>query len=119
MSALKQAIRDAVDIEEEVIFVPQWDVEIGIRSMDGNARAAMIENVADETGRMSFRAMYPELLILCTFDPATKEPVFEDTPEDRDIILGKNGAALEIVARKAMEMSGLSESAETKAGKSS
>lgn len=119
MSALKQAIADAEDIKQEVIHVDLWGVDIGVRTMDGNARADLIENNSDENGRMSFRALYPELLILCTFDPTTGEPVFEDTEADRQIILSKSGAALEQVARKAMEMSGLDEKSEEKVGKSS
>ena len=118
MSALKQAIADANDIESEVIFVPQWDVEIGVRTMDGNSRAQLLENYADEDGKVSFRNLYPELLILCTFDPETGEPVFEDTDADRQLILSKSGKALEVVAKKAMEMSGLDEKAEERAGKS-
>lgn len=118
MSALKQAIADADDIEQEILYVKQWDVEIGVRSMDGNARADLIENYADENGRISFRKMYPELLILCTFDPSTGEPVFEDTEADRQLILSKSGAALEAVAKKAMTMSGLDKESEEAVGKS-
>ncbi len=119
MSALKQAIAEAKDIEQETLHVDLWGVDIGVRSMDGHARASLIENMADENGNMSFRQMYPELLILCTFDPATGLPIFEDTDEDRDLILSKSGLALETVARKAMEMSGLGEKSEEKVGKSS
>lgn len=119
MSVLKQAIADAKDIVSETIYVELWDVTLGVRSMDGNARANLIENFTGEDGKMSFRKLYPELLILCTFDPDTGEPVFEDTPADRQLILSKAGAALEQVATKAMDMSGLSGAAETKVGKSS
>lgn len=118
MSALKQAIADAKDIEQETLYVPLWDVTIGVRSMDGNARANLIENFADENGRMSFRRLYPELLIQCTFDPDTGAAVFEDTEADRQLILSKSGAALEFVAKKAMEMSGLDAKSEEAAGKS-
>ncbi len=118
MSALKQAIASAEDLDQEVLPVPEWDVEIGIRSMDGNARATLLENFADEDGKVSFRNLYPELLILCTFDPTTGEPVFEDTDADRQLILSKSGRVLEKVARKAMQMSGLDEKAEERAGKS-
>jgi hypothetical protein len=118
VSDLKQAIANADDIESDVVHVPQWGVDIGVRSMDGNDRADLLENFSDEDGKMSFRKLYPELLILCTFDPSTGEPVFEDTDADRALILGKNAKALEVVARKAMEMSGLDEKAEERAGKS-
>lgn len=119
MSVLKQAIAEAQDIAQEKLFVPEWGVELGVRSMDGNARANLIENSADENGRMQFRAMYPELIINCVFDPSTGEPVFEDTDADRALLLSKSGGALEKVARKAMELSGLDEKSEEKVGKSS
>lgn len=123
MSVLKQAIADAKDIEHETIFVDQWNVEIGVHSMDGNDRARLLETYADEDGKVSFRNLYPELLILCTYDPDPEsetymQPVFEDTDADRALILSKSGKALEVVARKAMEMSGLDEKAEERAGKS-
>jgi hypothetical protein len=118
VSALKQAIADANDITSEEMYVSAWDVTVGIRSMDGNARANLVENFTDENGRMSFRRLYPELLIQCVFDPNTGEPVFDDTEEDRQLILSKSGAVLEEVAKKAMEMSGLDAKAEERVGKS-
>lgn len=118
MSALKQAIAAANDIEQEEFYVEAWDVTVGVRSMDGNARANLIENFSDADGRMQFRKLYPELLIQCLFDPATGEPVFEDTEADRQLIMSKSGAALDAVAKKAMEMSGLDAKAEERAGKS-
>lgn len=118
MSALRQAIADVNDIEQETLYVPLWDVTIGVRSMDGNSRANLIESFTETNGTMSFRRLYPELLILCTFDPADGSAIFEDTDADRQLILSKSGAALEQVARKAMEMSGLDAKAEERAGKS-
>ena len=118
MSALKQAIAAASDLTSEELYVDLWDVTIGVRSMDGNARANLIENFSDEDGKMSFRKLYPELLIQCTFDPEDGAPVFEDTEADRQLIMSKSGAALEQVARKAMEMSGLDTKAEERSGKS-
>ena len=118
VSALKQAIADADDIEKVELFVEQWNVTIGIKSMDGHARARLIEQFADSDGKVSFSKLYPELLIQCTFDPDSGAPVFEDTPADRDLILSKSGNALDAVAKKAMEMSGLDEKAEERAGKS-
>lgn len=118
MSALKQAIAEANDIERVELFVEQWNVTIGVQSMSGADRAKVIANYSDEDGKVSFDRLYPELLIRCTYDPESGEPVFEDTDADRQLILSKNGRALETVARKAMEMSGLDEKAEERAGKS-
>lgn len=117
VSVLKQAIADAEDIEKEELFVDQWNVTIGVKSMDGHARARIIEQFADADGTVSFAKLYPELLIQCTYDPDTGLPVFEDTAADRELILSKSGNALDAVAKKAMEMSGLDAKAEERVGK--
>lgn len=60
----------------------------------------------DSRGKIKLENAYPELIISTACDPDTKEKIFK--PADRDALALKSGAALEKIARVAMDLSGLS-----------
>jgi hypothetical protein len=119
VSALKQAIADAADIDAEDVFVKQWGVTVQVRSLTGHERSAIVTRLQEAGGASNFGMLYPELLIHSVYDPDTGALVFEDTDVDRDLILGKNASALEQVAKVALRLSGLTEEAEEEVGKRS
>jgi hypothetical protein len=70
-----------------------------------------------EGGEADISRVYPEVIIGCSFDPETGEPLF--TSEDREMLMSKNASALDRVATVASELSGFTEKAVDKAGKDS
>lgn len=106
-SELRKTILESDDIATEMLYVPEWDVTIEVRGMDGKARARFLRNTADPSGKsVAWEKYYPELLIATCFDPETHEPLFE--PADRDALNQKSAAALERVSAVSQRLSGLS-----------
>lgn len=74
--------------------------------MTGEQNAAYMEAAYNPTtGTMEFGRVLPELVIACTFDPDSGEPVFEAA--DRDAIAQRSAAALERIGKRAAILSGL------------
>lgn len=111
--SIRDKIKAAQDLTEEVVEVPEWGVEILLRSPNGRVRARLVSMFVDpETGEQrSFDAsiMYPGLLVATCFDPETREPLF--TADDGEWLLEKNGGVVERLALRAMRVSGLDEDA--------
>lgn len=105
MSKLRDKIANIKDIKEEKIHIPEWDVELLIRSMTGATRNKIMNTAMTKDGKVDLDRLYPDIVISSCFDPETGEQVFE--PTDREMLLSKNGAALERIAQKAIKMSGL------------
>lgn len=117
MASLRERILSASDIRRETVQVPEWGVAVEVRGLTGAQRAKLMKNGFDARGTADFEKLYPELLIVSSFDPQTGEPVF--TEADRDALNAKSGSALERVAQAAMRLSGLSPEAAEQAEKNS
>lgn len=115
--SIREQILNANDIETQMVEVEQWGVTVEVRSLDGRSRAALIQAATNAEGSVDLEKLYPELVMLCAHDPATGERIF--TPEDRDALMAKSGAALEVVALAAMQVSGMTQTARDEAGKDS
>ncbi len=113
--SLRDQIIAANDIESEELEIPAWGVTLEIRSMDGRSRTRLIKSAANPDGTIDLERLYPEIAILCAHDPATGERVF--TEEDREALLSKSAAALELVALTGMKVSGMTQNATDEAGK--
>lgn len=107
---LRAAILGLEDATNELVKIPEWgDLELEIRSLSGKERAALLQDAANNGGKIDLAKMYPDLVILSSHDPATGKRVF--AAADRGAVGDKNGAALERIAQVAMRLSGLSEDA--------
>ena len=115
MSTLSKKILAAKDIESELVKVPQWDVTVLVKSMTAKDRSAMITNALEEDGNFNLQQVLPDLVLLCTFDPETGERVFQDS--DREALVAKSAAPIELIATVAMRLSGMSEGSVDEAGK--
>lgn len=113
---LREVILSQDDIPSELLDVPEWGVKVEVRGLTGRERAQLVQPIAD-TQHADMRVMYGNLVILGTYDPETGLPVF--SRGDEDALLGKSGAAVERVALRVMELSGLTEDALNRAGKDS
>lgn len=108
--SLREKILAAKDIRSERVHVPEWGVEVEVRSMTGQQRAAVLKGGSGEDGEIDLERLYPILLIETTYDPESGDRVF--SPADRDALNAKNSGALERIAKVAMRLSGIDPGAE-------
>lgn len=105
MSDLRSLILSTDDIERTTVKVPQWDVEVGVRSMSAAERVSVFRRAQDEDGNLDMPQLVVLLVAECTFDPATGEDVF--SPDDVEALANKNGDALQIIASEALRLAGV------------
>ena len=115
MSSLSEAIFAVDDIETELVEVPQWKVTVLVKSMNARDRAKMIGKSVADNGTFKLEEVLPDLVIHCTYDPETGEQIF--LPSDRDALMAKSAAAIELLATVAMKLSGMDENSVDEAGK--
>ena len=115
------SIRDRIiavdDTQKEIVKIDEWGVEVEIRGMSGAARASISQDAAENNGNINFLKMMPELVVQCCFDPETGEQVFDS--KDKELVMGKSGAALDRIVNIAMRLSGFGDKAIDDAGKDS
>jgi hypothetical protein len=107
--SLRDQILASSDIQSKLVDIPAWGVTVEVRGMTAAARASLLQRAAVDGGGVDLTALYPSLVIGCTFDPDTGERVFSDG--DFAAIGDKSGAAVELIAAEAMSLSGISEDA--------
>lgn len=105
MSNLREQILSKKDIDSERVYIPQWDVTVEVRTLTGRQRAILLQDTVNLKGKVDFQKLYPQLVVMSTYDPQTGKPVF--MPGDMDALAEKSGAALEIIAQVATRLSGL------------
>jgi len=103
--SLKEKIKAVQDIKKELVKVPEWDVEVEVRTMTGVQRAIMMNKSINNKGEIVYEQMYPDIVIACSYDPKTDEQLFDDS--DKEWLMKKSCAAIELIATKAMRLSGL------------
>jgi len=112
---LKEKIKAADDISRQRIEVPEWGVELEVRSITGANRAKLLQETTDDEGKVIFGKLYPKLLIYSLYDPKTNELIFSE--KDESWLMEKNGTPIEKLVNLAMGFSGLSEGSIAKAEK--
>lgn len=115
--SLRDKILNADDISTEIIDIPAWGVEVEVRSMDGRSRTRLLKMASGEDGSIDMEIVYPEMILLCAFDPETGERIFDEG--DRDALLSKAAGPIELLALAAMRVSGMSADSVDEAGKDS
>lgn len=104
--SLRDRILQAKDIQSNKFTVEQWGVELDIRTMTAIERSRLVATCTKPDGTVDMEKMYPMLLIAAVYDPETGEKVF--SAEDIQALQEKSAAAVEFVAQKVMEVSGMS-----------
>lgn len=118
--SLREKIRTANDIERELVDVPEWDVQIEVRSMTVRQRAAFVSASQDQSEGAADRIekVYGQILVACCLDPDSGENVFTD--DDLTwLMTEKSGSVIDNLVARCLEASGLKEKAVDEAGKSS
>jgi len=115
---LREKILATEDIESETITVPIWDVDILIKGMSAGERVLLMQNAYDaKTEQVNMSKVYPDVVVSCAHDPETGEPIFSRA--DKEVILSKSSAAIEIIANAGLRLSGMGSEAQDAAGKDS
>jgi len=115
--SLRDQILSIADSTSEIVDVPEWKLKVEVRSMSGAARANLVQAGALQGQLPDMSKFTSDIVVMCTFDPLTGEQIF--TKEDADLIMEKNGSALEKIVTVAMRLSGFSKDAIDAAGKGS
>ena len=100
--SLRDTILTADDLEETVLDVPEWEVQVLLRAMTGKQRMQLV----DQVGAKDKSYMYSDILIALALDPETRKPIFEKA--DREALSNKSGGVLERLAQEVIRISGVS-----------
>lgn len=118
---LRAQILSAPDIEEELVPVPGWGegVEVLVRGLSGTERAKFQKQITAQTPgaqqgalAINWERFWVDLIILTARDPEDGSLLFKLT--DRAALAEKSAKNLELVAKKARELSGLDDDALSK-----
>lgn len=103
--SLYDKIREADDIADTLVDVPEWGVAILVRSPNGRERAELLNLIVSEDSDERRALLFPMTIALTAHDPDTKERLF--TREDVAWLAEKNGVVLQRVAEVGMRLAGL------------
>jgi hypothetical protein len=116
--SIRDQILSSVDVQSEIVHIPEWGVDVEVRGMAAAERIAMYDAIAtaQQSGKAAAQVavMWPTLVIGCTYDPETGQQVF--TNDDWTALAQKSGAAVDRIATTAMRLSGISEGSEDALG---
>lgn len=116
--SLRDKILAADDIPSELVRIPEWDVDLLVRGMTARDRIRLMQTAVDpNTGQINMSIVYPDVVVACVLDPATKQPVF--TEDDKESVLGKASAAIETIAAVGLRLSGIGKDEQDAMGKDS
>ena len=120
--SIREKIKTAEDSSTELYEVPEWGVTLEIRSMTARSRAVFVAEMASEDGTIGgvndparIEGMWWNVISQTCYDPKTGELAFEDG--DQDWLFEKNAKVVNDLANECMASSGLTEEAQSEAGK--
>lgn len=115
---LRDKILAAQDIPSEELHVKEWDVTVLVKGMTAGERITLMQNAYDQkTQQVNMAAVYPDVVVSCVHDPETSDAIF--TNADKEALMGKSSAAIEVIAAVGLRLSGIGAEAEDAAGKDS
>lgn len=101
---LREQILSIDDLGGETVLVPHWNKEVFVRGLSALERDKIFKRGSDEV--LDFADASLNLVIACTLDPKTKEPIFKS--EDKLKLGKKHWAAIELLETTILRISGLS-----------
>ena len=105
--SIRDKIIAADDIGTEVVHVPSWDVDVQVRGLSLGQRNDALSASREEDGNLNLSKYYALIIIATVSDPETGEQVF--TEADVPMLLSKSSEPADLLAKKALALSGLSE----------
>lgn len=104
---IRDKIIAAKDIGTDIVHVPEWDVDVQVRGLTLGERNDALSASREEDGTLNLSRYYALIIIGTVDDPETGEPVFG--PDDVPLILSKSSSPADMLAKKSLSLSGLSE----------
>lgn len=115
---LRDKILATDDIPSEMLHVKEWGVDLRVKGMSAGERISLMQAAYDQkTGQVNMAAVYPDVVVSCTYDADTDKPVFGDN--DKDALMSKSAAAIEAIAGVGLRLSGIGQAEDDAAGKGS
>ena len=96
--SLKDKIKNAKDVNSEIINIPEWDCELEIRAFTAWVRTSILDKVRTPEGGVDNTMLSRYLLIESVFDPETGEKLFDES--DLKWLEMKNGAVIDMIVNK-------------------
>lgn len=116
--SIRDRIAACAPYAAEIVKIPEWDVEIEVRSMALGERNEMLQRASEGEGDTNIQSVYPEMVVRCSYDPETGERVFSQ--DDVEFINTRRADLVDKLALAAMKLSGMDEdSVDEEAKKSS
>ena len=98
MGDIFEKVKSADDSCREVVNLPEWDVDIEVRTIT----AAGLDAI--DTESKTYRA---DLIIAASYVPGTDEFAFPNTDEARKVLMGKNARASGRLVNAIMRINGM------------
>lgn len=108
-TSIKDKIKAAKDLVSETREVPEWGVEIELRSPTVGTRRDILKaytktNAVTGEQEVDLVEMQFSLMLAMVYAPGDDGPLFED--EDRDWLVDKNGSVVWGIAEECMVLAG-------------
>jgi len=111
---IRDTILAADDIGTDVVTVPEWGVAVQVRGLTLGQRNDALTASRNEDGVLDISRYYARIIIATVSDPATGEAVFSE--DDVPLILEKSSAPADMLAKKALTLSGMTAKGDVQAG---
>lgn len=105
--SIRDQILAADDIGTDVVHVPAWGVDVKVRGLTLGQRNDALTASREEDGTLNLSRYYALIIIGTVSDPETDQAVF--TEDDVALLLGKSSAPADLLAKKALALSGMDE----------
>jgi len=102
---LREKILACDDTLKQLVEIPEWGVELEVRSITGRQRNEVYEGATNSQGKVDLTMVYANLLMSAVFDPKTGKPVFRKG--DGKELMGKVGSAIERLLEVAQRLGGI------------
>lgn len=103
-SGLRSRILNKRGIRSEIVPVEALGEDVLVRGLSAGAMFEIQRTAIDEEGNVDNQKLYPAVVIATARDPETDELLFGKA--DRDALLELGYEVLDVLARKAMQLSG-------------
>lgn len=94
------------DIQEELVDIPEWKVQILVMGLTASERASILKaDINQQTGNADLEKLYPDLVIASCYHPQSRQKIFKTT--QRYDLNKKSGGVIERLALACIRLSGL------------
>lgn len=103
MSDLREKIKNAKDINSEIVHV--WNCDIEVKTIMAKDRARILNEVMSDDGKINNANFHILMIIDSCYDPETNEKIFSH--KDAEWLSEKSAGSIEKLSAVVMKLSGL------------